>query len=346
MDRLSEDRQRVVRATHLLADSKFDEGDYESAFMLYEGVHEHDLSGFSFYRLGLMYFKGYGIEADPERAEILFNRAWLMLNKTDNSDGSYTVQNNQEDPCVQFALGNMCELCLHTCADQKKATWHYEQAAKKGHVGAQTALAWLYYNGIKKCEEYVIRADKHEAVKYFRMAAQQGNLDAQAQLGYMYFMAEGGIGPDKTEAFKLYQDAANKGNALAQFRLGTLYFYGRGVSEDRNEAVRLYKMSAEQGNPKAQAELAGLYERGEVVTRNLQKAVELYKLAADQGDVEALYHYGLMSRNGIGMEPNIDEAERLLNLAAKKGHVRAHTQSQKIAKKKSKASRASGCTSI
>lgn len=61
MERLSEDKQRAVRRTHEWADSKFDEQDYESAFMLYEGLVEHDPSGFSYYRLALMYLEGLGV---------------------------------------------------------------------------------------------------------------------------------------------------------------------------------------------------------------------------------------------------------------------------------------------
>lgn len=335
MERISEDKQRVVRKTHVIGDLKFDEKDYEAALMLYESVLEHDISGFSLYRLGVMNHNGWGVQQDREKAEIYFNRAWSMLNSTEINAGM--LLDNQEDPCVRFALGNMCELGLHKFANPKDAEQHYLFAANKGHAGAQYSLACLYYSGFSVKGTTIMPVNKTKAANYFRQAATQGHTDAQVQLGYMHYMGEGSVQPDKSEALRLFRLAVEKGNAMGQFRLGSMYYYGKGVVEDRKEALRLFELSAAQGNPKAQNELAWIYEQGEIVPRDLPHAVNLYKSAADQGCVEAIYNLAVLTKEGMGgLTKDLVEAERLFDLAASKGHVRARSQSLKVSKKRLK----------
>jgi TPR repeat protein len=342
MERISEDKQRVVRKTHLLADLKFDEKDYGSALMLYESVLEHDLSGFSLYRLGLMLQNGLGVPADLERAEVYFSRAWNTLNSTDNQTVGLLSYNNLEDPCVRFALGSMCELGLHKFADPKDAEQHYLFAANKGHAGAQYNLACLYYTGFSVKGKTIVHVNKSKAASFFKQAAEQGNTEAQVLLGYMHYMGEGGVHPDKSEALRLFRLAAEKGSAMGQYRLGNLYYYGKGVPEDRKEALRLFQLSAAQGNPKAQNELAWLYEQGEIIPKDLSAAVNLYKAAADQGCVEAIYNLAVLTKEGMGgLTQDLAEAERLFDLAASKGHVRARSQSLQVSKKRIQSMRSS-----
>lgn len=132
LERLSEDKQRMIRRTHEFADSKFDEGDYASAFELYEGLVEHDVSGFSYYRLAYMYHEGMGVEKDLSKADYLFSRAWSLLASADNVANTATTANNLEDPWAQFAMGRMCEMGYHVKEDPQKAEEYYLKAAKLG----------------------------------------------------------------------------------------------------------------------------------------------------------------------------------------------------------------------
>lgn len=309
------------------ADEKFDEKDFESAFMLYEGLVEHDLSGFSLYRLALLYHEGLGTERDVSKAEYLFSRAWGLLTSPNNTVNTATTTNNHEDPWAQFAMGKMCEMGYSVPQDRQKAEQYYIRSATLGHSGAQYSLGCLYMNGNA--------LEKEKAVKYLQMAADQGHSDAKVQLGYMYLMGEGGLKGDRNKAFGLFLETAEKGNSMGQYRLATMYYYGKGVSEDKEEALKWYKASAEQSYARALNDLAWMYYDGKIVKKDVDEAYRLYKLAAEQDFVDAIYSLGLLTKGGEGVECDEAEAERLFSLAAAKGHVKAGQHAQGLSRSRS-----------
>lgn len=94
--------------------------------------------------------------------------------------------------------------------------WHqYRTAAEKGDVGAQFALAMMYYSPTWISPDFV------EARKWYDKAAEQGHADAQYKLGLMIENGEGG-GRDYAEATKWYRKSADNGDEQAKEKLHEL----------------------------------------------------------------------------------------------------------------------------
>lgn len=101
----------------------------------------------------------------------------------------------------------------------------YEEAAKKGDIGAQTALGYLYSKG-----EGVAKNDL-EAIRWYRSAASQGDVVAQFNLGTFYDKGNG-VGRDPYEAGRWFKKAALQGLPVAQYNVALMFYNGEGGIQD------------------------------------------------------------------------------------------------------------------
>ncbi|HZV81528.1 MAG TPA: tetratricopeptide repeat protein [Geobacteraceae bacterium] len=121
-----------------------------------------DGSPASQYVLGIMYFKGEGVEADKGRAVKLLRAA----------AGRGHLK-------AQYSLAVICDKGDGVLQDQKEAAKWYRKAAEQGHAQSQFNLGLMYTNGEG------VGKDRAEAVKWLRKSAGQGNVNAQKLLGVM-----------------------------------------------------------------------------------------------------------------------------------------------------------------
>jgi TonB family protein len=156
----------------------------------------------------------------------------------------------------------------------------FRAAARRGHAGAQFALAQGYFNGNGVPQDYV------QAAHWFRQAADQGLAEAQSNLGDLYRMGDKGVAQDFVESFKWYRKAAEQGHALSQSNVGAFYERGIGVGADGVEAVKWYTRAAEQGFPLAQYNLGLVYADGKSVAADAVEAHKWLNLAAARGGPE------------------------------------------------------------
>lgn len=184
--------------------------------------------------LGYMYYKGEGVEADPDRAVDWYRRAAVLGNR----DAQYNL-------AVAYAFGE------GVAQDDTQAVRWYRHAAEQGSAIAQYSLGVSYALG-----EGVVRDDS-QATIWYRAAAEQGYAAAQYNLGYSYRTGNG-IDADDAEAMHWFTSAARNGHAAAQYSLGYMFRSGRGVTRDLNEAIKWYRLAAAQGHPDARADLASL----------------------------------------------------------------------------------------
>ena len=142
--------------------------------------------------LGIMYYSGYGVPIDYQKAYDLFL------------------------PCAeqgivqaQFSLGTMFEDGYGVERDKQKAFDYYMQSASAGYAPAQTYVGDSYLHGAD------VAADPKEAFRWYSLAAEQGDFSAQFWLGYMY---ENGIGIEKNNqlAAMWYGMAAEKTRAVKE----------------------------------------------------------------------------------------------------------------------------------
>jgi len=201
--------------------------------------------------------------------------------------------------------------------DYATALWLWRPLAEQGNAYAQSALGFMYDNGVG------VRQDYTEAVRWYRKAADQGEAIAQNNLGVMY---EGGRGvlQDAVEAVRWYRRAADRGVALAQNNLGIMYDNGRGVLQDYVEAVRWYSRAADQGNAGAQYNLGHMYAKGRGVPQDFVKAHKWFNLASSGFPPGSDRENAVNSRNILAhaMTPTqIAEAQR----SAREWRPRAET---------------------
>ncbi|TPW14534.1 MAG: Sel1 repeat-containing protein [Halothiobacillaceae bacterium] len=123
-------------------------------------------------------------------------------------------------------------------------------AAKAGDAAAQTALGYLYEEGIGIAKElgFIQKSNtgKHKnhdaALKLLTRAASWGDAYAQANLADMY---EQGLGVKQNYALAAtwYSAAAAQNHVMAQSRMGHLHEKGLGVAQDNIRAYMWYNIA-------------------------------------------------------------------------------------------------------
>lgn len=151
-----------------------------------------------------------------------------------------TAKAQSGDAESQFKLG----VIYQQKHDDNGALNWFQQAAEKGHVGAQNSLGVLLVT---------TRQDYAGAAQWFQKAADQGDAGAELNLGIIHLNGLG-VKQDATAAAALFQKSAAQGSAQAEFILGKLYEQGQGVKQDYVEAYKWLKLSQLQGYPEAEKE--------------------------------------------------------------------------------------------
>ncbi|QFJ55893.1 tetratricopeptide repeat protein [Pseudobutyrivibrio xylanivorans] len=169
--------------------------DYKKAFDYYNRVtkssstalNDRDAINLSNIAIGLMYVKGYGVEANPETALEYF-----------------TTASDNNSPKASYYIGQMYENGIGADKDYEKAMEFYLKAADLNYAPALNQIGYLYYNG------YGVDVDFASAVYYQKLAALQGYPIAQVNLGFLY---ENGYGVERNleTALSYYEMAASAG---------------------------------------------------------------------------------------------------------------------------------------
>jgi TPR repeat protein len=157
---------------------------------------------------------------NPARAETLMREA---------ADSSH--------PAAAELLGRACLEAKPPQADC--AFERLTAAAAAGRPSAQSALAWMYAQGVGG------RHDPAHAARLYLQAARAGDAPAQNNAGELYETGRG-VEPDPKLALDWYRKAAEAGFAPGQFNLGRIYAAGTGVPRDFVEA-RKWLEQAERG---------------------------------------------------------------------------------------------------
>jgi len=150
----------------------------------------------------------------------------------------------------------------------------FEQAARKGSVGAMYELAQMYNSGLKIPQDY------DRANYWWRQAANAGSVGAMVALG-MNIQAEFGTKLNPAEAVDLYKRAYEKGSPSgAAYLLGLSYEKGRGVAKDSLMAIAWYERQSRTVEVcTARFRIGYLYETGSGVVKDIQRARQHYESA-------------------------------------------------------------------
>ena len=316
---------------------------YSLAFIYFKKSAEQG-DPYSAYNLANLYYNGYGITQNYERALELYKSAA-----------------EQDLPVALFELGCAYEKEFHGIVekDLEKAVEYYKKGSELGDIDCKNNLGALYMAGKG------LRKNQKRGFMLF-YAASQNNKEAKCNLAMCY---QHGCGTDKNilAAINIYNKLASDGDTFAIerleklsdeikdashfFTLGSCYDLGKGVECDAEKAIKYYTLAADMGHDRARHNLADLYRYGnhgvEINTEkaieyysaaaengaacsinslgtlyselgDCKKAVEQYSLASSLGYKDGTYNLAMCIEHGIGIKKDVSLAEELLRKLADK----------------------------
>ena len=198
----------------------------------------------AFFKVGLCYYVGEGIEKNDSEAFKWAKKAGDELNKIQFS--------NDDKKHLMLFIGDFYLTGKGTLQDFSEAAKWFEQAAELGDTRAQATMAFFYYSGKG------VLMNKEKAKYWAEKAAAQDNEMGEFVLGMLNQFNDP---PDIEEAVYWYEKAARKNYEGAQYELGVIYEKGVGVEQDIVKAHHYYKLAATSGRSYLVEELSNFEKR-------------------------------------------------------------------------------------
>lgn len=250
----------------------------------------------SYYYLGEIYDRAYGVSKDYTKAKYWFGKASEL--------GDFNAMNY---------LGYYYANGLGVTKDYIKGKYWYEKAANLGNDISMANLGELYEKGLGVTKDYI------KAKYWYEKSANLGNSDAMDNIGSLYFNGDG-ISKDYIKAKYWYEKSAELENSDAMNTLGVLYENGYGVTVDYSKAKYWYEKSAELENSDAIRNLGGLFYSGYGVLQNYETAKYYYEKAIELNDAGAMSCLGTMYAEGKGVEKSYQLAKYWYQKATDNGN--------------------------
>ena len=247
---------------------------YRVAFLGFLNLEKKSRDDTLWYRIGMMYLRGIGSEADEKEAEKYLRKS------TDygNTHAAYQLAKlyiRQETEKLKYNPEEIPDY-----EKIKQAMGWLVAASEQGNSFADYALGKLYADG------ELTAKDMEKAFYYLHRAADADNAYAQYRLGRLYLLDEY---KNIRKAIHYLILAANRKNEFASYQLGKLYLAGIEVEKNSKLAIRYLEESAGAGNQYAQYILGKVYLMEKEVEQDRERAYEYFRLAAEQGNVYAAY---------------------------------------------------------
>jgi TPR repeat protein len=282
------------------------ESDYSSAFKWLSRAANVGVTD-AFYRVGVLYEKGRGVEPDYSMAAIMYHKA---------------AEKEHEDACHRlgqlYQYGNGVEL------NYLKAYQFYKKAQEMGQAEAHRILnitlkTTLASSGdIKENFMNPSLSEYQDSLLICKYVAEHGDIEIQFQVGFTYehIVSE----PDYVEAFNWYSMAAESSHKEAIYHLGLLYEKGLGISQDYQKAIQLYNNAGHLGGDKALHQLGVAYHNGNGVVIDSSKTIEYYTLSANLGNSEYQFLLGRLYEEGQPVKKDPQEALKWYTKAYLQGY--------------------------
>lgn len=314
--------------------------DYAQAFSLYQEIvslapdHAEALN-----RLGKCYARGFGVEADADKALACFERAAENGSSSgvknlglaylcgrgaarDAEKGIALLERAvaMNDGEAMVELGDVYRDGKDAPKDTPRAIALYEQAMALGCASGYTHMALAYGNGDS------VEKDEAKSNELWEKAAQLGHIGAQYTVGCHY--ERGYDCPvDMDKALYWLKKAAAQGDGDAYYELAMIYFKGaEDVAQDDEKCVTNMERARQLGDPDAYAALAVFYSAALSGLEKDEEKASAYFVQAAQMEDECNAPYGLYCLaiayfNGCGVEKDVPHAARLWEQAARWGHI-------------------------
>lgn len=293
----------LFKSALVKGDEAYEREDFEAALRHYTKAAKKDEAEAQF-KLGRLYDRGEGTEADPAEALIWYTRA--------AEQGLDMAQTN---------LGVLYDTGRGTEEDNVAAARWFREAARQGNPVAQYNLALMLHQGDG------IPQNKAQAAALYGRAAEQGV--PLAFLPHAELLSELGR---YDLAYASYQRAEDAGSVEAAYRKGVLLHKGLGVAADPAAALAQYQKAAEAGLPLAQQQLGVMTTLGDPtlgLASDPETGIALLERAGEQGFAPALmelaylYDGALVVDNQVLVEKDQARALSYLVKAAQVGNALA-----------------------
>ena len=293
------------------------------------------------YLLGRMYHIGELVEADDEKAMLLYRRANALgyplaannigalyddIGEPEKAVEWFEQGIRQGDKRAEISLGRFYLMGIAVAPDTAKGLSMLEpHAAQDGHA------AWilgLWYDG--DFDENP-QPDNQKALKYYLLAEKNSQDMTAIELPHLYnnlgtlYNTHDGIPTDYLKAQKYFIKAAELGMPHAMLNLGHLYA-GKG---EHKQAFKWYLKAAENNLIDAYYYVGKAYAMGKGVPQDGRKAVAWLEQAAEYGVEEWVSELAYIYRDGLdGVPKDLAKAEALFALLAEQNAYYAPTLAQ------------------
>ncbi|KAI8875574.1 HCP-like protein [Backusella circina FSU 941] len=320
--------------------------------------YERSFLGEVYYRLGWIYYCGFGTPVNYEKAWIHFKASHYKYGKT---KAAIFLNVNSED------------IDSLTKEDYLKKLEMWESVVHHLKKEELYQLGILYYYGVyedinssKSGQiDVIVEPNIRKATEYFKMIIDNKLLDDHQYYGYssfylgmihyvsvthkkdkeqaLYYLYNALLGEYPTVGSLLksinrnenaavctkivtwHQENQYLGHSPIIFNLGYMYFQGSCLEKNYTKAFEHFKTAADQGHNEAQNHLGHMYEHGYGVKKNIVSAIQWYKKAAEQNHVIAIKNLGDIYFEGQGIEKDYNKALEFYEIAADKGNREAQS---------------------
>ena len=228
----------------------------EKIFALFSNALEHfmqvettatTMKPYLQYRIGRMFYDGYGTKTDMETA-----LKWLEQAA------------NGSNHNAQYTVGKMYRDGTGTAPNMKKAILYISRAAESGNVYAKAALAWLYLRSDKPSRHYQAEIVLNQLIK--QATGEQKNY-FESVLGAAYYYSD--TLRDTAKAKELLERAAQNGSEYAAVLLSRIAGHERNAVDSLLCSLMALLNSAEHySNVDLQNASKLLFGRGDLSKEN------------------------------------------------------------------------------
>ena len=307
----------------------FRKTDKNSLETLQQRVEQGDAE--AMYQLGRFYHIGEMVEADYDKAMMLYHRANALgyplaannigtlyddMGEPEKSVEWFEQGIRQDDKRATINLGRFYLLGIGVGQDTFKGIQMLE---KYDDDGLASYLLAQVYDGVIG---YDVPINYPKALEYYLLAEKNKqdlpNKDLMTlynNLGTLYNAHED-IPTNYVEAQKYLTKAAEMGLPHAMYGLANLH----GFKGDKKQAFKWYLKAAENGLIDAYYYVGNAYKRGEGVQQDSQKALKWLELAAEYQMRDAARELAEIYQEGLGNVPqNLEKAQEFYLLAKESG---------------------------
>ncbi len=315
---------------------------------------DYDISK-AIYTLGAMYYNGYGVMQNYEKAKLYFTGSKEKIpysniylgnielyglgcdvnyNETKaHYENAQKSKNELTQAQASYKIAMIHEKGLGTNVDYRLAFQHYMISADMGFADAYYKMGQLLETE-KFCTKDISKYEAYRCYEsafnlYIKAEKEMPNKTTELTIGTMYTKGQG-VETNEDKAIEWLTKSAKNGNDIAYQKLGLIYANKDSKYFNIEKAIEYFEKSVDGGNSFANYQLAKIYLDKESGFYDLDKAISNLQISADQGNHFANYHLGKIYADSENQHYNLDKAISNLQTSADQGNHFANYHLGKI----------------